>query len=61
MSDIDHKFAGPFYVKQAASLDKRVFERGFEISTKNNNTNRVYEHPPLKWYIQDMLNKDLFF
>lgn len=34
-------------IKQVASSHKKAFERGFETSNKNNNTNRVYEPPPL--------------
>lgn len=62
MFDIDHKFADPHLnnIKQVASAHKKVFERGFESSNKNNSTNRVYEPPPLtEGTFQEMLNKDL--
>lgn len=62
MFDIDDKFADYHLnnIKQVASSHKKVFERGFETSNKNNNTNRVYEPPQLtQGTFQEMLNKDL--
>lgn len=49
MFDIDPKYADPHLnnIKQVANAHKKVFQRGFESSNKNNNTNRVYEPPPL--------------
>ena len=35
------------YIKQLASSLKKMFEKGFETSSKNNNPSRVFELPPL--------------
>jgi hypothetical protein len=35
------------YIKQVASSLKKMFEKGFETSSKNNNPSRVFELPPL--------------
>jgi hypothetical protein len=35
------------YIKQVTSSLKKMFEKGFESSSKNSSPNRVYELPPL--------------
>ena len=35
------------YIKQVTSSLKKMFEKGFESSSKNSSQNRVYELPPL--------------
>ena len=48
------------YIKQVASSLKKMFEKGFETSSKNNNPSRVFELPALKESsLQEMLDKDL--
>lgn len=41
---IDHHLN---YIKQVTNSLKKMFEKGFETSSKNNASNRVYELPPL--------------
>jgi hypothetical protein len=48
------------YIKQVTSSLKKMFEKGFETSSKNNSPNRVYELPSLtEGTFQEMLEKDL--
>lgn len=48
------------YIKQVTNSLKKMFEKGFESSSKNNASNRVYELPPLvEGTFEEMLNKDM--
>lgn len=48
------------YIKQVTNSLKKMFEKGFESSNKNNTPNRVYELPPLsEGTFHEMLNKDM--
>jgi hypothetical protein len=48
------------YIKQVTASLKKMFEKGFENSNKNNSPNRVYELPPLtEGSFSEMLQKDL--
>ena len=48
------------YIKQVTSSLKKMFEKGFETSSKNSSQNRVYELPPLsEGTFEEMLAKDM--
>jgi len=48
------------YIKQVTSSLKKMFEKGFETSSKNNTPNRVYELPLLtEGTFTSMLEKNL--
>lgn len=48
------------YIKQVTAALKKMFEKGFENSNKNNSPNRVYELPSLtEGSFSEMLQKDL--
>ena len=62
MYEIDSKLIEPHlnYIKQVTSSLKKMFEKGFETSSKTNNPSRVFELPPLNAQtFQEMLDNDL--